>query len=93
MFDSCLFVSNSGPLAHQVEHRPFKAGVPGSSPGRLTFSLDRDGHLRFSSFIFICELFSSELTKNPSRSMIFDHVSFEPSRRNPDEIIGTGSRD
>ncbi len=25
-----------GPLAQLVEHRPFKACVPGSSPGRLT---------------------------------------------------------
>ena len=30
-----------GPLAHQVEHLPFKQVVPGSSPGRLTNYLMR----------------------------------------------------
>ena len=28
------------PLAHQVEHRPFKPGVPSSSLGRLTLLTD-----------------------------------------------------
>ena len=28
------------PLAQLVEHRPFKAGVPGSNPGRLTIFRD-----------------------------------------------------
>ena len=33
----CLYRTPiSGPLAHQVEHLPFKQVVPGSSPGRLT---------------------------------------------------------
>ena len=28
------------PIAQQVEHRPFKAGVPGSSPGGRTIAAE-----------------------------------------------------
>ena len=31
-----LLLMKLEPLAQLVEHRPFKAGVPGSTPGRLT---------------------------------------------------------
>jgi hypothetical protein len=33
-----LFFRFAGPLAQSVEHLPFKQGVAGSSPARLTFN-------------------------------------------------------
>ena len=37
-FGPFFFIMNDEPLAHSVEHRPFKASVLGSKPRRLTKS-------------------------------------------------------
>ena len=60
MTDVKLQDHQSGPVAQSVEHRPFKAGVRGSSPRRITtfFVLNSTAMLSF----FVFKVFSRQST-------------------------------